>query len=99
MAAPARESEANRSLCCCPDRQVVRETESGSRMMIDCPLPSPAAKLRTQASYEARSGAPPAEAPPQSRLGISYTASTGTCPAAAAGVVTALTSLVTVEGL
>ena len=55
-------------------------------------LPSPWAKLDTQVWYWLRSGAPPALAPPQSRLVISYTAITGTCCAALAAPMYAETS-------
>src|SRR5689334_12666116 len=81
------------------DRQVCSARASGSRItMTDAPL-RPAAKLRTQLPYEVRSGAPPADAPPQSRFGISYTTSTGVLPADLAAEVTAETLEVMVLGL
>ena len=62
-------------------------------------LPSPRAKLDTQVWYWLRSGAPPALAPPQSRLVISYTDSTGICCAELAAPMNAETSDWMVDGL
>src|ERR1700755_2616046 len=53
-------------------------------MMMTTWLPSPREKLVIQVWYWLRSGAPPALAPPQSRLVISYTETSGTWPAALA---------------
>lgn len=61
--------------------------------------PRPAAKSSIQPSYAARSGAPPCEAPPQSRCGMAYGTTTGTRPSAAAPAVTALTRAVMVAGV
>lgn len=61
--------------------------------------PSPAANLSIQPSYASRSGAPPSDAPPQSRPGIAYATTTGTWPCAAPPEVTALTRAVMVDGV
>src|SRR4030095_7299179 len=80
-------------------RQVCRAIESVSRMMMTTWLPRPREKLLTHVWYWLRSGAPPALAPPQSRLVISYTEITGTWPAALAAPTKEEASCCTVEGL
>src|SRR5690348_9429680 len=62
-------------------------------------LPRPWAKLETHCWYWVKSGAPPALAPPQSRLGISYTDSTRIWSAEFAALTTPETSELTVLGL
>jgi hypothetical protein len=52
-------------------RHVCRAMASVSRTTMTCRPPSPAVKLLIQVWYCARLGAPPALAPPQSRLVIS----------------------------
>src|SRR5829696_8133255 len=90
---------ALRAASVCWLRQVCRAIESVSRMMTTTRLPRPREKLLTHVWYWLRSGAPPALAPPQSRLVISYTEITGTWPAALAAPTKEDVSCCTVEGL
>src|SRR6185312_13150049 len=92
-------SAAFRAANVCWLRQVCRAIEPVSRMMMASWLPRPREKLLTHVWYWLRSGAPPALAPPQSRLVISYTEINGTCPAALAAPTKEEASCCTVEGL
>src|SRR5947207_284280 len=77
-------------------RQLCRASASVSRAMMTVRPPSPCAKREIHCWYCVRSLAPPALAPPQSRLGISYALSTGTWLAEFAALTSAETSEVTV---
>src|SRR5688572_6285823 len=92
-------SAALRADNACWLRQVCRAIESVSRMMTTSRLPRPREKLLTHVWYWLRSGAPPALAPPQSRLVISYTEITGTWLAELAAPTKAVVSCCTVDGL
>src|SRR5262245_34340201 len=99
MVCTAVEMAWSRALMSADERHVCRARASVSRITMTVCVPRPCEKLVIQPWYWFRSGAPPALAPPQSRLGISYTEKTGTWPAEFAPFTYVNASFWTVLGL